>query len=261
MPAKGVRDFFAGRSGGGLVRERVVLQGAVRRGLCKRFSCPVLRGAPGIYSAVSVSNAASNIFRSRCGSRITPREPPGVFRLCDPEPQVTAFGVFLLQMCETTGILLLAVQFRTVRQPVLHGAADDRFGVDHPVGLGHDPAVNGAGFAVRRGAVVLHGVAHHRDLFFGEPAAQFGVGRKNASGVDVVPFAAVCETRVVIGGDGVNHVGVRVVMCSQLKALRNDRPDVVRAVRGVEIFVSGNDFPFDISFEFLVHGCKGMKSL
>ena len=148
-----------------------------------------------------------------------------------------------------------------MRQPVLHGAADDRFGVDHPVGLGHDPAVNGAGFAVRRGAVVLHGVAHHRDLFFGEPAAQFGVGRKNASGVDVVPFAAVCETRVVIGGDGVNHVGVRVVMCSQLKALRNDRPDVVRAVRGVEIFVSGNDFPFDISFEFLVHGCKGMKSL
>ena len=51
MPAKGVRDFFAGRSGGVLVRERGVLQGAVRRGLCKRFSCPVLRGAPGIYSA------------------------------------------------------------------------------------------------------------------------------------------------------------------------------------------------------------------
>ena len=83
----------------------------------------------------------------------------------------------------------------------------------------------------------------------------------SAASVDVVPFAAVCETRVVIGGYGVNHVGVRVVMCSQLKALRNDRPDVVRAVRGVEIFVSGNDFPFDISFEFLVHGCKGMKSL
>ena len=50
-----------------------VLTDLVRRGLCKRFSCPVLRGAPGIYSAVSVSNAASNIFRSRCGSRITPR--------------------------------------------------------------------------------------------------------------------------------------------------------------------------------------------
>ena len=77
----------------------------------------------------------------------------------------------------------------------------------------------------------------------------------------MVQLPTAGQPRVVIGGDGVNHVGVRVVMCSQLKALRNDRPDVVRAVRGVEIFVSGNDFPFDISFEFLVHGCKGMKSL
>ena len=49
-------------------------------------------------------------------------------------------------------------------------------------------------------------------------------------------------------------------MCSQPAALRNDRPDVVRAVRGVEIFVSGNDFPFDISFEFLVHGCNILET-
>ena len=107
--------------------------------------------------------------------------------------------------------------------------------------------------------MVLHGVAHHRDLLFGEPAAQLGVGREDASGVDVMSFAAVHETCVVIGGDGVNHAGVGVVMCGQFKALRDDRPDVVRAVRGVEMFVAGNDLPFDVLFEFRVHGCKVRK--
>ena len=107
--------------------------------------------------------------------------------------------------------------------------------------------------------MVLHGVAHHRDLLFGEPAAQLRIGFKDKPGVDMMPFAPVRKARVVEGGDGVNHVRVHVVVCGQFEALRDDRPHVVRAVCGVEAFVAGDDFGLDIGRKRCIGSFHGAK--
>ena len=156
-----------------------------------------------------------------------------------------------------------AVERGVVRQPVLHRAADDRRGVDYPVGFGHDAAVDRAGRMVRRGAVVLRGLAHHPELLCGEPSAHLGIFRQDAPGVDVVPLASVHQPRVVVGGDGVDHVCVHIVVGGQREALRNDRADVVRAVGAVEMFVAGDDLGLDIGHERwigLFHAAKIHKN-
>lgn len=97
--------------------------------------------------------------------------------------------------------------------------------------------------------MVLHGFAHHFDLLPGEPATHLCVFRQDASGVDVVAFASVRQPRVVVGGDGVDHIYIHVVMRGQREALRNDRADVVRAVGAVEMFVTGDDLGLGIGHE------------
>lgn len=76
--------------------------------------------------------------------------------------------------------------------------------------------------------------------------------------MDVVQLPAAGQPRVVIGGDGVDHVRIDVVMPRQIETLGDDRADVVRAVRRVEGFVTGDDLRFDMVFQLFgwLHGAK-----
>lgn len=186
-------------------------------------------------------------------------EAPGVVRFGNPEAQITALVVLLLQVLAAAGVVPLAIQRGVVRQSVLHRAADDRPGFDYPVGFGDDASVDCPRRAVRRGAVVFHRLAHRGDLLLREPSAQRGVPGKDPPSVEVVAFASVGEPRVVVGRDCIDHLRVDVAARCQGEALRNDRAHVVRAVRGVEVFVAREDLPLDILFQFGIHDGKGMK--
>lgn len=65
-------------------------------------------------------------------------EAQGIVRFRDPESEIASFRVFMCQVIDTAAILILAVQLRIVRQPVLYRAADDGRRVDAAVGFGDD---------------------------------------------------------------------------------------------------------------------------
>ena len=165
-------------------------------------------------------------------------EPPGILRLGDPEPQVASLAILLAQVFQTAGAVPFAVECGVVVEAVLDGAAHDRHGVDLTVGLGDDASVDRARRPLRRSAVVLHGVAHHGQLLRGEPACKAAVRCEDFGRDEVVAFAARDEPRIVVGRNGVDHVGVDLAACGQLEAAPDDRADVVGAVGAVEAVVA-----------------------
>ena len=161
-------------------------------------------------------------------------------------------------MRKTAFEVSLAVECGAVGQTVLHRTAEHGRGVDAAVGFGDDASVDRAGSMVGRGPVVLDGVAHDGQLLCVEPATQLRVGEQDFARMDVVQFPAAGQPRVVIGSDGVDHVRIDVVMPRQIETLGDDRADVVRAVRRVEGFVTGDDLRFDMVFQLFgwLHGAK-----
>lgn len=107
--------------------------------------------------------------------------------------------------------------------------------------------------------MVLDRFAHHAELLLREPAAELPVLEEDPTGVDVVALPSERQSRVVIGRDGVDHLGTDVVVAGQGQAARDDRADMLRAVCAVESLVAGDDRPFDVLFEFPVHAAKVRK--
>ena len=173
-------------------------------------------------------------------------ESPGILRLGDPEPQVASLAILLAQVFQTAGAVPFAVECGVVVEAVLDGAAHDRHGVDLTVGLGDDASVDRARRPLRRGAVVLHGIAHHGQLLRGEPACKAAVRCEDFGRDEVVAFAARDEPRIVVGRNGVDHVGVDLAACGQLEAAPDDRADVVGAVGAVEAVVARDDLRLDV---------------
>ena len=65
----------------------------------------------------------------------------------------------------------------------------------------------------------------------------------------MVRLPSVCQPRVVVGCDRVDHVGIHLVMPGKHEALRNDRAYVVGAVCRIERPVAGNDLGLDVGHE------------
>ncbi len=103
---------------------------------------------------------------------------PGVVAVGYPKPQIAALGIFRSDVVRTACVMSLSVEVGAVFEAVLHGAAQDGFGVDAAIGLGDDATVEGAGFVPGGGAVIFDGIAHEGDLRLGEPPAQRRIGLK-----------------------------------------------------------------------------------
>ena len=146
----------------------------------------------------------------------------------------------------------LAVEPRLVLEAVLQGAAHDGLAVDDAVGLGHDAAIDGARLVVARCPVILGSVGDGIDLVGGEPLPQPRVVTHDGGTVDVVQFAAMDQSQVVIGGRYQQHARVHlwIVLC-QLQCLGDDGAGVVGAVPAVKAVVTRNDLPLDKVHDFL----------
>ena len=74
----------------------------------------------------------------------------------------------------------------------------------------------------------------------------------------MVRLPSVCQPRVVVGCDRVDHVGIHLVMPGKHEALRNDRAHMVGAVCRIERPVAGNDLGLDVGLQFFgwFHRCK-----
>ena len=101
------------------------------------------------------------------------------------------------------------------------------------------------------------GLSHDLELCGLEPLEQTVVGQKYAGGIEVMALAAVDESEIVVGGDGVDHVDVDVVVACEVEAVGYDGEGVVAAVCGVEVVVAGEDVRFDIVDEGLAEGGGG----
>ena len=76
-----------------------------------------------------------------------------IARFGNPEPDIPSLGVFVFEVFDAAPEVRFAVRGRAVGQAVLDGAPQNGLGVDAAVGLGDDPAVEGARRTGRRGAV------------------------------------------------------------------------------------------------------------
>ena len=105
--------------------------------------------------------------------------------------------------------------------------------------------------------MVFDRFAHRADLLLPEPAAQFGIGFENPACIQMMVLASVNESRIVVGGDCIDHVGVDRVVGSQCQAACDDRVDVVEVVCPVEIPVAGEYLPFDVVPQFGIRSGVG----
>ncbi len=62
-------------------------------------------------------------------------------------------------------------------------------------------------------------------------------------------LAAFADASVVVGGYGINHVAVDIIMLCQFKASADDGIDMVALVRGVEMVVTGEDLLLDVGYD------------
>ena len=156
--------------------------------------------------------------------------------------EIASFRVFMCQVIDTAAILILAVQLRIVRQPVLYRAADDGRRVDTAVGFGNDASVNRAGFVVRRGAVVFHRLTHDDDLLRREPLPQFCI-RSEISPEWIWcisrPFSVPRRGRPQLRKPSADRPG----NAGPVPTLFDDRPGVFGSVGTVEMFVTRGGSP------------------
>lgn len=184
-------------------------------------------------------------------------EPLCIWRLGEEELEVAGGTVFLVEVGECALPVLVGGERGVVVESELDGALNDLEGVDVAVGLGNDASVDGLRRLGRGGAVVGGGLSHDLELCWLEPLEQTVVGQKYAGGIEVMALAAVDESEVVVGGDGVDHVDVDVVVACEVEAVGDDGKGVVAAVCGVEVVVAGEDVRFDIVDEGLAEGGGG----
>ena len=166
----------------------------------------------------------------------------------EPESDVTAFGVLVVQMFEAAlvegGEVGLGIELGTIR----HRAVYDGERVDQPVRLRNDSAIDSARRMVAAGAMVLDSVAHGEQLTRGEPLPEHRVRHQYLAGVYVVPFAVDTQSEVVVGGNRVRHLLVYndvtplhvisgapiIILLSELEALADDGQGMVAVVSAVK---------------------------
>ena len=162
-------------------------------------------------------------------------------------------------------VLLLARQLGVVVEAVEHSAAHHCAGIDKAVGLGHQPAIQGARLVAERGPVVFGRIGYQLDLVGREPAAQPAVGAHNVRAFGVVRLAPGAQPCVVIGCGCQCHglVGLGIV-AGQLQALAHHAVRVVAAVAGIEVVVQRHYLVFKkqfylVKFAFAMH-CAHLSS-
>ena len=155
--------------------------------------------------------------------------------------QIAAFGVLFMQMFQCPLPVSLPVELGIVRQAELDGAADNGDGLDHPVRLSDEAAVDAAGRGGGGGAVVFGRLGYGLDLILGEPLPQAPVGPDDAAAFQVVRLAVDGKPQVVAGSGGVEHLLVYVVRLAHGEGPFDYRTGVVFPVCHVEGGVAGDD--------------------
>ena len=194
----------------------------------------------GISHGLFVANDAPQFLQTWC-----------VLRLGEPEAKVSRVGVFLQQVLAKTAVLPFLVELGMMVEAELYGATDDFLGQDEAVGFGDDFAVDAARLVPRRGSVVLGGLRHGLNLVFIEPFPQFHVLADDVPRDEMVRVATFAKSGVVVGGDGVDHVLIHVVVFGQGHAALNDFFGVVALVGGIVFPQRGLPIAIEAAESFL----------
>ena len=102
--------------------------------------------------------------------------------------------------------------------------------------------------------MVLNGLGNGLYLFRTEPLPEFSVLAYDAAGDQMVPFPSLHHSCVVVGSDGVYHIGVQFgIVAGQLHALCHHHLHMVQSVCLVEMVVSWQYLPLHIPFETGIH--------
>ena len=163
-----------------------------------------------------------------------PLQPLGIVRALDPQSQVAALVILLVQMFLRSQPMPLAVEREEVGQTVLHRAANDQLGYYQPIGLGHDATIDRAWRTGCRGAVILRSLSNRYDLLLRKPAAQLPVGKDDACRVGVVVLASEPKARIVVRRNRIYHLGIHVERLGELRAALDHLVGVVAAMATVE---------------------------
>ena len=182
-------------------------------------------------------------------------EPTGIFSVGEPQFEVSAGSIFIVEMPAETGIMPFGIGFGGEAKAVLHGAAQGDVGVDDTVGFGHNASVEAARFVVGRGAVVFNGFAHGLYFVGGKPSGQDGVGGQDFARYQVVRLAVAAQSRVVISRYGIDHTHVGLGQPGgQCQAFADDGAGMVGVVGRVERAVAGDDFGLDVGLKVFWDG-------
>lgn len=173
-------------------------------------------------------------------------EPLHVALAVEPETEVSAFGVLVEHVGIGTVEVPVEISGGVLLHAVLEGAAENGLGVDLPVRFCHDSPVDGSWRAFGTRTMVLDGIAHGEELLLGKPLAEIGVRHEDFARMDMVELAVHGQAEVVVGGNGVRHVLVGMVLARQSEALGNDALRVVALMPAVKGVVAREDGQGDV---------------
>lgn len=93
--------------------------------------------------------------------------------------------------------------------------------------------------------MIFDSLLHDLDLFFGEPSAQSSVSEHNLAAGEVVDGARSLKAQVVIGSDGIGHVGISPQAFGNVERGLDDAGDVWQTVCLVKTGIFGENVLLD----------------
>ena len=117
------------------------------------------------------------------------REALDVAFAVEPEVEITAFGVFLVEMIETALVEHVKIGIRKQFEAIGHRALNDGKGIDLSISFGDDGTVDRTRRVLAAGTMIFDGIAHSEELVMSEPLAQGLVRHDDLAGMDMMMFA------------------------------------------------------------------------